>query len=317
MHMSLFFKLIPPPKFLMMRHVGLDMSDDAIRCLEYSGRAPNFKIAKYTSLELPSGVIDGGDIKDEKALSDALLKLDRDYKLLYAKVSIPEEKAYLFQTDIATTDRVAIAQNIEFKLEENVPLSAADAVFYFDILPMTVTGGKLRASVSVVPRVYVEKVVSLLRNAGISPMAFEVVPKSIARVIIPETEDSTVMIIHIMHKKTGVYIVSGGVVCFTSTVTWGSQTGGSIGLLTAEMEKIYAYWESHVTKTSRIMRVVIVGNDASKYESDIDKSIKGKDIAVSVGNVWTNAFSIDSYVPPISKEDSLDYSVAAGLAMDL
>ena len=317
MHMSLFFKLIPPPKFLMMRHVGLDMSDDAIRCLEYSGRAPNFKIAKYTSLELPNGLIDGGDIKDEKALGDILQKLDKEYKLLYAKVSIPEEKAYLFQTDISTTDRVAIAQNIEFKLEENVPLPASDAVFYFDILPMSVTGGKLRASVSVVPKVYVEKVVSLLRNAGISPMAFEVVPKSIARTIIPETEDSTVMIVHIMHKKTGVYIVSGGVVCFTSTVTWGSQTGGSIALLTAEMEKIYAYWESHVTKTSRIVRIVIVGNGASKYEGDIGKSIKGTDIVVSVGNVWTNAFSVDSYVPPISKEDSLDYSVSAGLAMDL
>ncbi|MFA6554558.1 MAG: pilus assembly protein PilM [Candidatus Paceibacterota bacterium] len=301
----------------MMRHVGLDMSDDAIRCLEYSGRAPNFKIAKYTSLELPNGLIDGGDIKDEKALGDILQKLDKEYKLLYAKVSIPEEKAYLFQTDISTTDRVAIAQNIEFKLEENVPLPASDAVFYFDILPMSVTGGKLRASVSVVPKVYVEKVVSLLRNAGISPMAFEVVPKSIARTIIPETEDSTVMIVHIMHKKTGVYIVSGGVVCFTSTVTWGSQTGGSIALLTAEMEKIYAYWESHVTKTSRIVRIVIVGNGASKYEGDIGKSIKGTDIVVSVGNVWTNAFSVDSYVPPISKEDSLDYSVSAGLAMDL
>jgi len=293
------------------------MSDDAIRCLEYSGRAPNFKIAKYTSLELPNGLIDGGDIKDEKALGDILQKLDKEYKLLYAKVSIPEEKAYLFQTDISTTDRVAIAQNIEFKLEENVPLPASDAVFYFDILPMSVTGGKLRASVSVVPKVYVEKVVSLLRNAGISPMAFEVVPKSIARTIIPETEDSTVMIVHIMHKKTGVYIVSGGVVCFTSTVTWGSQTGGSIALLTAEMEKIYAYWESHVTKTSRIVRIVIVGNGASKYEGDIGKSIKGTDIVVSVGNVWTNAFSVDSYVPPISKEDSLDYSVSAGLAMDL
>jgi Tfp pilus assembly PilM family ATPase len=174
MHSSLFFKLFPPPKFMVMKHAGLDISDDAISCIEYSGHAPNLHIKKFSSVDLGPGVIEGGEIKDEKALVEKLSKMDKDLNLSYVKVSVPEEKSYLFQTDISATDPVAIAQNIEFKLEENVPLPVSEAVFYFDILPMSVTGGKLRASVSVVPKAYIEKIVSLLRVSGLYPIAFEV-----------------------------------------------------------------------------------------------------------------------------------------------
>lgn len=305
-----------------MKHVGLDISDDSIHCLEYSGIAPNTRIAKYATLDLPRGMIEGGDVKDEKAFGEILAKLDHDYDLSYVKVSVPEEKAYLFQTDISTTNPVAIAQNVEFKLEENVPLSVADAVFYFDILPMSVTGGELRASVSVVPRAYIEKIVFLLRNAGISPMAFEVVPKSIARAVLPSGTPGTVMIIHIMKEKTGIYIVAGGVVCFTFTVAWGSQVvptskGNDSDILTKEVDRIYEYWVSHGPASARIEKVILVGHDAPAYESEIAKMVAKVNLPVEIGNAWTNSFSFNEYIPEISKEDSLDYAVASGLAMEL
>lgn len=322
MHTSLFFKLFPPPKFMVMKHVGLDISDDAIHCIEYSGHAPNMRISKYLSLALPAGLIEGGEIKDEKALGAVLTKLDKDLSLSYVKVSVPEEKAYLFQTDIPTTDPVAIAQNVEFKLEENVPLPVAEAVFYFDIMPMTVTGGKLKASVSVVPKVYIEKIVAVLRTSGLSPIAFEVVPKSIAKAVLQKNDNGTVMIIQIMNKKTGIYIVCGGVVCFTSTIAWGStlatiESGKDIKILLDEIKRINDYWISHNVESSKLEKILLVGHDALKYESFITETASAINLTVSVGNVWTNAFSINNYIPPIFKEDSLDYAVSAGLAMDL
>lgn len=305
---------------MVMKHVGLDISDDAIHCLEYSGQSPNLRISKFSAIDLPKAVVEAGEIKDEKALIDALSKLDHDLNLSYAKVSVPEEKSYLFQTDISTIDPLAIAQNVEFKLEENVPMSANDALFYFDILPMAVTGGKLRATVSVVPKVYVEQMVKILRQSGITPIAFEVVPKSISRAVLPIEEEKTVLLVQIMNNKTGIYIVSGGVVCFTSTVGWGSGTveeNNNPNILTQEIDRIYNYWVSHNVETSKIGEVVIVGREAGKYERVIEDTIAKYSIAVTVGNVWTNIFSVDRYVPPIYKEDSLDYAVAAGLALDL
>jgi Tfp pilus assembly PilM family ATPase len=310
MHTSSFFKLFPPPKFLAMKHAGLDISDDAIRCIEYDTGTRGTYIKKFASVAIPPGIIDGGDIKNEKALAELLSKFDHDNDLSYVKVSLPEEKAYLFQTDVPNVDVKAVTQHVEFKLEENVPLSATDAVFYFDLLPKTVTGGTLRASVSVVPRTYVEHFISLLNRSGIFPVAFEIVPKSIAKAIIPPHMDEAVMVVHVMQHKIGIYIVSGGVVCFTSTL--GSTDAAS---LTIETDRVYTYWMSHGIASSAIKQIMLVGHGASAYEQAIKHSVIGSGLAVSVGDVWKNAFSLDHYIPPISKDDSLDYVVAAGLAM--
>lgn len=308
---------------MLMKHAGLDISDDAIRCLEYSGHHfPNLKISRHSSVAIPDKVVGGGEINDEKAFDALLDKFDKENNLSYVKVSIPEEKAYLFQTDVMGKDPLSIAQNVEFKLEENVPLSVSDAVFYFDILPMSVTGGALRASVSVVPRVYVEKIIAKLNNCGMVPVAFEVVPKSIAKAIIPANSTSTIMIIHVMNNKTGVYIVAGGVVCFTSTVAWGGRppaTGAmpNIDILTKEIGRIATYWVSHGIASSEIKQILLVGGDAPKYQNEIKEAAAGFGLTVGIGNAWSNSFSLDHYIPAISREESLDYAVVAGLAMEL
>ncbi len=302
---------------MVMKHAGLDISDDAISCIEYFGHAPNLHIRKFSSVDLGPGVIEGGEIKDEKALVEKLSKVDKDLNLSYVKVSVPEEKSYLFQTDISATDPVAIAQNIEFKLEENVPLPVSEAVFYFDILPMSVTGGKLRASVSVVPKVYIEKIVSLLRVSGLYPIAFEVVPKSIARAALSSTLEDSAMIVHVMNNKTGIYIVCGGVVCFGSTVGWGSSQSSNIKILLDELVRVNSYWLSHHPDSSKLGQLILVGNDCQKFETQIGEAVANAGLAVSIGNVWTNAFSLNNYIPPIMKDQSLKYAVAAGLAMDL
>ena len=108
-----------------------------------------------------------------------------------------------------------------------MPLSGSDAVFYFDLLPVKSAAGALRASVSVVQRGYIEHLIEILRGSGIYPIAFEVLPKAIARSVISPLEAGAQMIVYIMNKKTGVYVVSGGVVCFSSTIAWGSMDAAS------------------------------------------------------------------------------------------
>jgi Tfp pilus assembly PilM family ATPase len=318
MHTSSFFRLFPPPSFLLMNYVGLDISDDAIRCLEYSrSRGGKTVLGRYSVTEIPEGLITGGDVKDEARLKELLVALDKKMNLTYVKVSIPEEKAYLFQTQINPGSIAEIRQNIEFKLEENVPLAAPDAVFYYDLLPLAVTGGVLRASVSVVPRTYIERYTALLNSAGMFPVAFEIVPKAIARAIMPTHSEETVLVVHLMNKKTGIYIVSGGVVSFTSTVNSGSKTGGEDykTTLAKEIDRAYSYWATR-EGVGVITQIVLVGKDAVTYENSLDGAVSGVTVPVRVANAWHNTLDLDHYVPPISRSDSLEYVVAAGLAMD-
>ncbi|MEA2715597.1 MAG: type pilus assembly protein PilM [Candidatus Parcubacteria bacterium] len=320
MHSSLFFKIFPPPKFMIMKHAGLHISDEAIYCLEYIESSRGTTIGKYGRTDIPGGIVEAGEIKDEKAMKVLLTAFDRAHDLNYVKVSVPEEKAYLFQMDVPSMDVRIIAQNIDFKLEESVPLSAPDAIFYFDLLPTSVTGGALRASVSVVPRVYIERYISLLRGVGIFPVAFEVLPKSIARAVIPPNAPGAQMIVYLTDHKTGVYIVSGGVVCFSSTIPWGNKntapdTSSDISVLTKEINRTYNYWGEHSTAASAIGQIFLVGKGAPAFEDMIRSAVADLGVSVVVSDVWRNVFDLAKYVPPISRDDSLDYAAAAGLAM--
>jgi Tfp pilus assembly PilM family ATPase len=314
MYSSLFFRLFPPPKFMMMLHCGFEISDDALRLIEYKRGRFGLMISKYDSLELPKGLIDGGEIKDEKKFADIVSAFIKKNKITYAKISLPEEKAYLFQTDIPSNDVLAITQNVEFKLEENVPLQATDAIFYFDILPASVTGDALRASVSVVPRTYVEKIISFLRPAGVIPVAFEVAPKSIARSIVPIQSKETLLALHVMNHKTGIYIVSGGVVCFSSTI---STEGFDYKALRKEIARVNEYWSNRADTHSTIARTVFVGYGVAKSKKIIESEFDETRLAVSIADVWSNIFDTSVYSPPISRIDSLEYAVAAGLALPI
>ncbi len=305
-----------------MQHAGLDISDDGIRCIEYRRNYHGLTISKFASQEFPVGLVENGEIKDEKEFSTILSDFIAKNNLLYVKVSIPEEKAYLFQTDVQSLDFKSIAQNIEFKLDQNVPLSAPDALFQFDLMPQTVVGNLLRASVSVVPRTYIEHYVALIRATGAFPVAFEVVPKSIVLSYVSHNSNSTQLVVHIMKKKTGFYIVSEGVVCFTSTISWGSDeipltkiSDFSINTIMNEINKVYSYWTTRSDVHSDISEVIVVGSRAKECESLIRNQNSEIIPRSALPDVWHNAFNINKYIPAITKAQSLEYAIAAGLAL--
>ena len=318
MSMSSLATLFPAPRFLVMDHAGLEISDDTIRCVQFVRTMHGMKIKKYASMDIPAGIIEGGDIRNEAEFKRLLASFDEKYDLSYVKVSIPEEKAYMFQTDVPSADPDIATQNIEFKLEENVPLSAADAVFYFDLIPTSITGGALRASVVVVPRSYIEKYIHILRETGIFPVAFEVVPTAVSRSIASTEDNATELIVHSMKNKTGIYIYSGGVVMFTSTIDQGSTTAPDIyaDLLAKEISRVNSYWLSRTGIHPNIQKVVLTGSGVSGYRSILSTSIASVIPQVEVANIWRHSIDLAKYTPPISQEDSLNYAVAGGLALD-
>src|SRR4051812_8434671 len=98
--LPLFFKVFPPPKFLTMSHTGLDISDDAIRAIEYKVKPHGLVVSRFAKQALPPGLFDAGDVTDEKQFADILSTFARANHMSYVKVALPEEKLYLFQTDI-------------------------------------------------------------------------------------------------------------------------------------------------------------------------------------------------------------------------
>src|SRR5438270_143327 len=108
---SFFSRLFPPPAFLFLKYAGLEISDDAVRYLVYNGERVPRGIRAYATVDLPIGVVQGGDIRDEKKLIELLVALREKQGISYVKVSVPEEKMYLFQTTVPSLHPRVIREN--------------------------------------------------------------------------------------------------------------------------------------------------------------------------------------------------------------
>lgn len=311
MFIKYFFKLFPPPNFLNIPYAGLDISDDAIRCIEFSKKMNGLTIHRYGTRKLQPGIVESGYIKNETELIKELSILVKDLKIHTVKSSLPEERMYLFKTEVPSLDESQIRQNIEFKLEENVPLSPTDSLFFFDLFPNKGNTDKTFASVSVAPRELVNSYLKVIRAANLEVISFEIQPKAITRAVLPVDSKETQMIVYGMNNKVGIYIVSAGVLCFTSTININIDSDKNT--LHHELKKVYTYWNEHEEGKS-INKIILSGMDAMKMSEDSKLSPDPK-ITVEVAHIWQNAFSSDHYIPPISFNDSLEYVVATGLAL--
>ncbi len=328
-----FFTLFPPPAFLNIPYAGLDISDDAVRCVALSKTSHGMVVHRFGMKPLSNGIMEGGEIKDPKALSETITELVRELGVHVVKASLPEEKMYLFKTTVPSTDQKEMRQNIEFKLEENVPLSRAESIFFFDPIPSISTNLATQTgttedlvSVSVAPRSLVLSYLETIKSAGVTVLSFEMQAKAIARALIPTGSRDTEMIVHIMDNKTGIYIVCGGVVCFTSTIPSGYKMALDekssqvvIDELKKSIRQVESYWVEHGNGTA-VTGVVFSGQGATTngLVSQCSASLSGtgdNKIRFDIGNVWQNAFSSDRYIPPISYDDSHGYVTAVGLAL--
>ncbi len=316
-----FLKLFPPPKFLDIHYSGLDISDDAIRCIDFSDNQKHLSIHKYGVKSLPPNTVESGNIKNKEVLIKALTDFRQELGIYTVKVSLPEERIYLFKTEIFSTNEQEIKQSIEFKLEENVPLSLSEAIFFFDIIPNSLEDEDRRfASVSVAPRELVMSYLEVLKSAGLTAISFEVQAKACAHSLVQINSKGTVIIVNIMEHKSGIYIVCERTVCFTSTIPWGRKNmedskdkDSAIEELKRELARVNSYWVLHGHGT--IISKIILSGRGALFQGLVSNCSPDAKITAEIGQVWQNAFSVDKYIPPIQFEDSMDYAVASGLAL--
>lgn len=318
-----FFRIFPPPAYLNIPYAGIDISDEAIHCLEFKPSRHNkneFAIGAYEAKTLPQGAVEDGYIKDVDVVSAAVAEITRKLGIVRVRASLPEAKVYLFRTEVPGLDERAIAQNIESKLEENVPLSAADSIFNFTIIP-SIGDSAYSASVSVVPVKVVETYLQVLKSAGVIVSSFEVQSRALARAVVPQNSQETVMLVYgitnaALRRKAGIYIVYRGVLCFSLTVSVDVESADGI---TKGIKEVLEYWLDHgepsASKTAKrnVDRIVVCA--PGPLVTAVEHTASEMKIPVSVADVWKNAFSTEKHTPAITAEDSVEYAAAVGLAL--
>lgn len=348
---SLFYKLFPTPALLHVPHVGLDISDDMIRVIQFDTVGAHTKIKFVGERPLPSGVIDAGYITNEQALTTEISSLLKDYNFTYAQVSLPEEKMYVFTLEVSGTTDEEIRNSIEFHLEENVPIPPSQAVFEYESIEWK-DEVCTKVSVVVFPQKTVDTYLTAVERAGVKVIGFLSQPQAIVRSVVPSHSPHAVLVVHISETKTSVVVAVDHVIRFSSTIAIGGASiteaikknfsasdakdsniqilrqqslmdakkgkevfGAAMNIFSAikdEVQKVYSYWQTHSNDTAGISEIILSGQDVTLPGLDMYMSSVIK-VPTRIADVWVNS-GVGLPVHELEFIKALDYPAAIGLA---
>lgn len=318
-----FFDFFPTPKFLEMPSVGIDISDQSIRFVEIvrsrSGRQ-RFHLKSFGEKKIPDASITPGFINKPEDVVKNLIEIRKKHGFRFANVSLPEEKGYLFKTELPNFEERYFAENIELRLEENVPLDVAKSIFDYRLIQSSDGVRRNEVIVTVVPSKVINVYGELFNSASIVPVSYELVTQAVARAIVPQDEMETCLIIYVGDVRTGFGIVSRGALQFTSTVNVGrAENPADVekrqSLLKDEIVKLKSYWQGRNENENELIKKVIVSGKAAVTPGLKESLADAAGCSVDLANVWTNVFSLNEHIPEMSLEESLDYAPAIGLAI--
>jgi type IV pilus assembly protein PilM len=339
--------------------VGVDISDTSLKYIQFVREHPHntqLTIKHWGDLSVPSGVLERGNVHNVGQLTAILAEMKEQCGAEYVNVSLPEEHAYLFETTVPMgTPEKDIRGLLEFKLEENVPLSPRDAYFDYEVVGEDAPNHLLRIVVAVYAQSTINNYYQACIDAKLIPLSFEIEAQSIARASIPNLRQGTYMVVDFGRTRMGVGIVHHGMLMYTSTIEIaGDQMSQDIravlgniaeseitaikntrGLLhTKDNEATVAIFEKY---TERIVEELSIRmhywhtRGIDRIEREIKKIIvcggsinllgfpeflsTKLEIPVERAQVWENALTIGEHVPPITRRYSYGYATAIGLAL--
>ena len=219
---NLFLRHFPVPGFLANSSFGLDISDESIKFIELTNAKFGIRVGRHGERNIPPGIIEAGKIKDQKKMEEILLSLKKEEGIKSVRVSLLEEQVYLFRLRLEKAGLVNIRESIELALEEHIPISAQEAIFDYELISQN--SQSLELQVAAIPKNVIENYLSIFQNSQIKVESFELEPQAISRAVIARGDPETYMIVDFGEKRTGIFIISAGVVMLTSTL----DVGGAV-----------------------------------------------------------------------------------------
>jgi len=224
MNLSIFKNFLYPPNYLRLPFASIEIGEREIRFVEIVNNGKDFTLTNFGEFPIEQNIFKEGEILNRAELIKKMLSVKGKLKSNFVKLSIPEEKTYVFSTYVPQLKDEEIRQAIEFKIEENVPLKAEEAVFEYKIIKKPKNKrDDLLVGVFVTSKKVIEEYNDILNESGLIPVSFDVESRAVAESVIPKKEIKTVLIVNIKDDKTILSVASNKMVWFTSTIALGNS----------------------------------------------------------------------------------------------
>jgi len=203
---------------------GLDLSDRSMKVVNLKKKGGDFQLSSFGSFHIEKGLMENGEIKKEKELAQVIknslsrLKGDK-LKTNKVVVSLPEEKVFLQVIQMPKMKIEEVAQAIRFEAEKYIPIPSEKVYLDFSVVKPVVDSLDHQDIIIVaLPKEVVDSYFSLLKRAGLEPVAFEIEPESIARAVIKGgMTKNRVLILDMGATRTKIIVFAGYSVRFISS----------------------------------------------------------------------------------------------------
>lgn len=222
MNMNFLKKILYIPNYISLPVAGIEICNKSIKYIEFNNKQGIFSIKNFGEVFIPDGIVKDGDILNKNALSKALLEVKNNISADFVKLTIPEEKTYIFDTLLPKEALDNIREALEFKIEENVPLKLDELYFEYEVVDNKLVND-VTLSVSVTPKSIIAEYTEALEQAGLYPISYEIESKMIASSVIAKNEKKNCIVINIKDDSTVFLAVIDGVVRITSSVAIGES----------------------------------------------------------------------------------------------
>jgi type IV pilus assembly protein PilM len=214
------------PSYIKLPSIGLDISDTSLKYVSLEANEyKKYDLVDYGDISIPNGVLSRGEVTDLKQLTAILSECKAKTDAEFVRVSLPEERAYLFETELKRSTPLSEMRSLlEFRLAENVPIAARDVFFDYTVLPFSNdTDRSMHVAVTAYAKETVQTYYEACLAARLQPLAFEVEAQAMARAVVPTDMGGAVMLVDFGKTRTGIGIVYKNTLLYTSTIDIGGN----------------------------------------------------------------------------------------------
>ncbi|MGB9911063.1 MAG: type IV pilus assembly protein PilM [Microgenomates group bacterium] len=334
-----------------MEIFGLDIGSHTIKLVQLTKKQDKYELIAFHSAETPPRGLNSDAESDLNNLAEIIKKIHQEAKVKTKNVvsALSQDQVYTRLINLPPLSESELESALKWEAEQYVPLPLEEVILSHQVVGKKIEEGKEKIEVilAAAPTRLVEKLIKVLKTAGLTPVSLEMEIAAAARsVVYPEIKRA--MLIDLGAKATDLAIIEEGKIALVHSLPTGGEAltralEFELGLetiqaeaykkayglekeklegkiseaitpvlekITNEIEKTINFYQS---QQKTIDQIILIGGTANLPEIS---SFMAKKIGleVQVGNPFARIIN-SNLAAKISSEMFPLYAVAIGLAM--
>ncbi len=334
-----------------MDFFGLDIGSHNIKLIKLVPKEDKYLLTAFGSSPSTSKGLRSEAESDLTALAEIIKKLHQEAKIKTKNVvtALPQDQVFTRVITLPPLSEEELNSALKWEAEQYIPLPLEEVVLTHEVVGKIKEDDKEKTEVllAAAPKNLIEKVVKVLKVAGLNPVSIEMEISSLARSLVPP-DSQGVLVVDLGAKATDLAVVENSQVVLVHSIPTAGEAltravvlelglepsqaeaykkayGADIkklegkvssalspilGEIIREIEKTIQYYQ---TRGKNLKRIILAGGSAGLPEA-ANLLAKKLNLEIQIGNPFSQIVE-DNLLTKIPSTDFPMYAVAVGLAM--